>query len=108
LTLPRLSPQDLSTRIEGAGFSPEEEQELKTKLEEYLRLETEVMKSRAADKSPDRHAKFRKQTKEERLADKDAMKERRNQERLKMDEARERRKEIDSRIREKIHGAGDL
>lgn len=66
------------------------------------------MESRAADKSPDRHAKFRKQSKEERLREKDAMKERRNQERLKMDQAREIRKDIDSRIREKKHSSFDL
>ncbi len=57
---------------------------------------------RASDKAPDRHAKYRSQSKDERLREKDAMKERRNQERLKMDEAREMRKEIDSRIREKM------
>lgn len=66
------------------------------------------MESRKSDKSPDRHAKFRQQSKEERLQEKEAMKERRNQERLKMDEARELRKDIDTRIREKITSNRDL
>lgn len=66
------------------------------------------MSSRKADKSPDRHAKFRHQSKEERLQDREAMKERRNQEKLKMEEAREIRKNIDTRIREKLSMNRDL
>ena len=66
------------------------------------------MESRKADKSPDRHEKFRQQSKEERLQERDAMKERRNQERLKMDEARELRKDIDTQIREKMSQSRDL
>lgn len=66
------------------------------------------MESRKSDKLPDRHEKFRQQTKEERLQEKEAMKERRSQEKNKIDEAREIRKDIDSRIREKVSRSRDL
>jgi hypothetical protein len=38
--------QDITDKIEKAGFAPQEEEQLKKDLEEYLNIETEVMNSR--------------------------------------------------------------
>lgn len=99
--------KDITARIESAGFSPDEEERLKQDLADYLAIEKEVMESRASDRSSNRKREGRK-SKEERMQDKEAMKARRNHERARMEEAREKRKQIDSTIREKLTAGREL
>lgn len=66
-----------------------------------------VLVVRASDRSKSRDRKEPK-SKEERMQERDEMKNRRDHERKRMEEAREKRKNIDSMIREKMAANQDL
>jgi hypothetical protein len=101
--------EKLTSRVERAGFTPEEVEELKKKIQENAELEYQVIESRSIDSHHDERG--RPKSAEDRMKNKDGMQERRQFERESMEKAREGRRAIEDRIREKERensGRGDF
>lgn len=91
--------EKLTNRINKAGFSEEEAEELKSKLQENAELEYQVIASRTIDRHYDESG--RPKSAQERLKLKEGMQERRQFERESMEKSRQDRKKLEDRIRER-------